>query len=164
MGPPLLTSSPYCKRTGHYGRGTKHMEDERCSTTLNRAPLTSGSNTAGYNTAECKLSRWAKGHRVGSPCGLSFRGPSFVGGTGGGALVATSGTASHHPSHLIDTGHHTDRRAATVMPGVVVVSKNVWCGWRIVPRLRLKLRRGCPRHVDTSKATTRANAQNVQDL
>ena len=103
VGPPSLTSSAYCKRTGHFGHSTKNIEDERCSTaTKARALPMSGTNTAECNTAECKPSHGAKGHRV-------VRHPSAAAAVA--SLVVTSGTASRCRPHLIDTGHHTDRRA-----------------------------------------------------
>ena len=51
---------------------------------------------------KCKPSHGAEDHRV--VCD-----PSAAGA--GAALVVTSGTPSRCRSHLIDTGHHTDRRA-----------------------------------------------------
>ena len=101
VGPPSLKSSSYCKRTGHFGHGTKSMEDEgRFIAARARAP-TLGSNSAQCNTAAWKPAHCAKGHRV----------ARHVVAAAVAALVATSGAASRCRSHLIDTGHHTDQRA-----------------------------------------------------
>ena len=62
MGPPLLTSAAFCKRTEHLGHGTKNTEDERSTATNARASPTSWSNDAEYNAAQCKPSHSVKGH------------------------------------------------------------------------------------------------------